>query len=241
MSHDRSPCPPPRAPARLLLVACLLLGAACGTAAHAAPPAPAPPRPAKKLLTIAPGEGGFPTIRARRGHLGVELVEITPELREHFGAPKEAGVLVARVLPDGPAAKAGVKVGDVITGVDGQAIGDDTDLRRKIRDKKDKEVASLEILRNRARQTLKAEIQQKETSELDLASLGKLHGKAFKLEVDPDRINRLVDRAMRDRRVLELNGGLERRRELEERLQQRTEALEQRLERLEKELGARKK
>jgi membrane-associated protease RseP (regulator of RpoE activity) len=174
-------------------------------------------------------------VPVRRGHLGVELVDITPELREHFGAPREAGVLVGRVTPDGPAAKAGVRVGDVITAVDGQKVGDDTDLRRKIRGKRDKEVAALEILRNRSRQTVKAQIEQKDTSELDLGEL--IGARARRVIVDPERINSLVDRAMQS---AELPERLERRREVEERLQQRTQALEQRLERLERELKERK-
>jgi membrane-associated protease RseP (regulator of RpoE activity) len=236
----RSHCHPssPRLTALRLIIGatCALLAAACGTAAQAAPPnPPAPPRPAgaRKVLLVDPE-----VKPVRRGHLGVELVEITPELREHFGAPRDAGVLVARVTADGPAAKAGVRVGDVITAVDGQKIGDDTDLRRQIRDKHDKEVAALDILRNRGRQTVKAQIEVKDTSELDLAGLIGRGGR--RVIVDPVRINSLVDRALRSADMPELRERVERRREVEERLQQRTQALEQRLERLERELKERK-
>jgi membrane-associated protease RseP (regulator of RpoE activity) len=235
--------PSPRLPGspRLLIGAtCVLLAAACGTAAQAAPPDPpapllaAPRAPGARRVLLA-----HPEVKpVRRGTLGVELVEITPELREHFGAPRDAGVLVARVTPDGPAARAGVRVGDVITAVDGQKIGDDTDLRRQIRDKHDKEVAALEVLRNRGRQTVKAQIEVKETSELDLAGLIGRNGP--RLLVDPVRINSLVDRALRSADMPELRERVERRREVEERLQQRTEALEHRLERLERELKERK-
>jgi membrane-associated protease RseP (regulator of RpoE activity) len=215
---------------------CAILAAACGTAAHAAPPDAKPPAagPApRKVYIVHPA-----AVAVRRGHLGLELVEITPELREHFGAPKDAGVLVARVIPDGPAAKAGVRVGDVITAVDGQKVGDDTDLRRQIRGKKDKEVAALEILRNRSRQTLKAQVEQKDTSELDLAEVIGRSGR--RVIIDPDRINSMVDRAMRQVEMPEVRERLERRREAEERLQQRTQALEQRIERLERELKEKK-
>jgi S1-C subfamily serine protease len=49
-----------------------------------------------------------------KGRLGVMVMSLTPELRKHFGAPDDRGVLVAHVEPDTPAAKAGVEVGDVI-------------------------------------------------------------------------------------------------------------------------------
>lgn len=51
------------------------------------------------------------------GPLGVEILGITDELREHFGAPADRGILVAHVEKDSAAAKAGIQVGDVITGV----------------------------------------------------------------------------------------------------------------------------
>jgi membrane-associated protease RseP (regulator of RpoE activity) len=165
-------------------------------------------------------------------------VDITPELREHFGAPKDAGVLVARVIADGPAAKAGVRVGDVITAVDGQKIGDDTDLRRQVRAKKEKELASLEVLRNRTRQIVKVPVELEETTELDLA--GAVERRGGRVIVDPVRVRALVDRAMRNVEVPQLRERLERRRELEDKLQQRTDALEQRLERLERELKEKK-
>jgi membrane-associated protease RseP (regulator of RpoE activity) len=225
--------PVPTGPRLLLAATCTLLAAACGTAAHAAPPTPpTPPRP-PRVMILDPGGRGASVLTVPRGHLGVELVDITPELREHFGAPRDAGVLVARVLPDGPAARAGVRVGDVITAVDGQKVGDDSDLRRSIRDKKDKEVAALEVMRNRARQTINAQVEQRATSELDLA--GVIGPRGQRVIVDPERINRLVDRAMRLQGP-DMQQRLEHRREIEERLQRRTEALEQRLERLEKEL-----
>jgi membrane-associated protease RseP (regulator of RpoE activity) len=215
--------------------ACAILAAACGSAAHAAPPTPPGPHPVntRRVLVVDPA-----VAPVRRGHLGVELVDITPELREHFGAPKDAGVLVARVDADGPAAKAGVRVGDVITAVDGQKIGDDTDLRRQIRSKKEKELASLEVLRNRTRQVVKVPIELKDTAELDLA--GAVERRGGRVIVDPERVRALVDRAMRNVEVPQMRERLERRRELEDKLQQRTEALERRLERLERELKEKK-
>lgn len=49
--------------------------------------------------------------------LGSRLVEMSPELRRHYGAPGDAGLLVAAVDPDGLAARAGLRVGDVVVRV----------------------------------------------------------------------------------------------------------------------------
>ena len=56
----------------------------------------------------------LPTPRPSRDALGLEVVDIPPDLRTHYGAPAEAGALVIKLEPDGPAAKAGVRVGDVL-------------------------------------------------------------------------------------------------------------------------------
>jgi S1-C subfamily serine protease len=55
-----------------------------------------------------------------RGRLGVTVQELNSELAEYFGV--KSGVLVASVAADSPAAKAGVKAGDVITAVNGKAV-----------------------------------------------------------------------------------------------------------------------
>ena len=57
-----------------------------------------------------------------RGWLGVLIQDVTRELAETFGMKKPAGALVAKVLPDSPAGKAGIKVGDIITEYNGQEI-----------------------------------------------------------------------------------------------------------------------
>lgn len=59
---------------------------------------------------------------------GVELSRLTPELRVHFGAPDEAGFLVARVAEDGPAEAVGIRVGDVIVQLGDRPLGNWGDL-----------------------------------------------------------------------------------------------------------------
>lgn len=67
-----------------------------------------------------------------RGWLGVVIQSITPELASEFGLSDEAGALVSRVLPDGPADTAGLQVGDVIVEFDGRQIDEWNDLPRVV-------------------------------------------------------------------------------------------------------------
>ncbi|MFQ5470933.1 MAG: DegQ family serine endoprotease [Gammaproteobacteria bacterium] len=57
-----------------------------------------------------------------RGWLGILIQDVTRELAESFDMPKPTGALVARVLPDGPAEAAGLKVGDIIVEFDGKDV-----------------------------------------------------------------------------------------------------------------------
>jgi len=88
------------------------------------------------------------------GYLGVRSIAMTPELRQHFGAPKDAGVLVGSVEPESPAAKAGVQVGDILTAVDGEEVGSTHALWRSVRRHKDGETVKIDLLRDRAKKTV---------------------------------------------------------------------------------------
>ena len=66
-----------------------------------------------------------------RGWLGVEVQAVTPEIADGLGLKQARGALVAQAQPDTPAAKAGVKAGDVITAVNGAPVKDSRDLAKK--------------------------------------------------------------------------------------------------------------
>jgi len=87
-----------------------------------------------------------------RGWLGVEIQPVTQELADSLGVKKAAGALVAKENKDAPAAAAGVKIGDVITAVDGQSVADPRELARRIADIGPKKSAELTIWRNGAEQ-----------------------------------------------------------------------------------------
>ena len=78
---------------------------------------------AKELLPQLRGKG-----KVTRGYLGVLIQKVTPEIAESLGMDHGYGALVANVSKDGPADKAGVKVGDVIVEFDGKEVKDSGDL-----------------------------------------------------------------------------------------------------------------
>lgn len=57
-----------------------------------------------------------------RGWIGVEPNELTPELAQTFGVDASQGVIITGVLQNGPAAKGGMKPGDVVNAVAGEAV-----------------------------------------------------------------------------------------------------------------------
>jgi Do/DeqQ family serine protease len=73
-------------------------------------------------VVVASAESGSGTVK--RAWLGAKLQEVTPEIAESLGLKRPSGALVANVAADGPAAKAGIKTGDLIVTIDGVAIED---------------------------------------------------------------------------------------------------------------------
>jgi membrane-associated protease RseP (regulator of RpoE activity) len=82
------------------------------------------------------------------GFLGVGLTPLTPELRIHFGVPEDAGVLVSKVVEESPALAAGVEVGDILTGVDGETVGSAMALTHAVRSRDAGETVTLQVWRD---------------------------------------------------------------------------------------------
>ncbi len=71
--------------------------------------------------------------RVARGYLGVSVNDLTPDLARGFGLPAGTkGALIQNVVPDSPAAKAGVKAGDVVTAVNGKTVEGSVQLTRSV-------------------------------------------------------------------------------------------------------------
>ncbi len=130
----------------------------------------------------------------RRGFLGVRLIEITPELRAHFGAPRDAGVLVSEVEADTPAAKGGIEVGDVITAVDGESAGWTGDVSRAIGRKNGGETVQIDLVRSRASRKLAVKVEERKGRErsIDLGDLrDNLRGHAWVMR-DMEKVRPLL-------------------------------------------------
>lgn len=107
-----------------------------------------------------------------RGYLGVRLIEMTADLREHFGVSRSAGVLVGGVEKDSPAAKASVQVGDIVTAVDGDRIDSARDLSRAVRHKKAGETVKLDLSRDRAKKQITVTVAERKAREVRVSGLG---------------------------------------------------------------------
>jgi serine protease Do len=85
--------------------------------------------------------------------IGVGTMPLTKQLADYFGIADGKGVLVTSVVEDSPAAKAGIRAGDVITAVDGAKVEGAGDLARAINKKKEGEV-TLTVVRDKSRRTI---------------------------------------------------------------------------------------
>ena len=97
---------------------------------------------------------------ARRGWIGVRIQQVTPEIAEGLGMSNTRGALVTNVTAGGPAARAGLRNGDLITGFDGKPVGDDRALPRIVADTPIGKTVSLDLLRRGQKQSLKITVQR---------------------------------------------------------------------------------
>ena len=130
----------------------LVLLAASAASAH--------PHPDGDLRDRPPGRSfHFERFLPQQGRLGVQLQDMTPELREFLRAPKERGVLIVRVNEGSPAAKAGVRVGDVLVAIDGNPVdGTAAVVHAVLRAEKDAKLA-LEVVREGKARKLEATVE----------------------------------------------------------------------------------
>ncbi len=89
-----------------------------------------------------------------RSYIGVQVQPVTQDIANSLGMKTASGALVAETQPDTPAAKAGVKAGDVITAVNGNAVKDSRTLAREISVMAPGSSAKLDVLRNGETKTI---------------------------------------------------------------------------------------
>jgi len=73
-------------------------------------------------VVVTSAKGGSAAVK--RPWLGAKLQEVTPEIAESLGLKRPSGALVANTAPNSPAARAGIKTGDVIVSIDGTIVDD---------------------------------------------------------------------------------------------------------------------
>jgi Do/DeqQ family serine protease len=73
-------------------------------------------------VVVASAKSGGKAVK--RPWLGAQLQAVTPEIAESIGLKRPSGALVANLTPNGPAARAGLKLSDLIVAIDGQAVDD---------------------------------------------------------------------------------------------------------------------
>ncbi len=92
--------------------------------------------------------------KAAHGWLGVQIQDVTRELAESFGMKKPQGALVSKVIPDSPAEKAQLQIGDIITEFNGQSIEKSGDLPPMVGMTPIKDKATLKIIRQGDEKTI---------------------------------------------------------------------------------------
>jgi membrane-associated protease RseP (regulator of RpoE activity) len=102
-----------------------------------------------------PEQGGDGMVFAfgNNRRIGVSTMQLTKQLAEYFGIADGQGVLVTSVAEDSPAAKAGIKAGDVITAIDGEKVDGAGDVARGINKRKEGDV-TLTVIRKGNQRTI---------------------------------------------------------------------------------------
>jgi serine protease Do len=110
-------------------------------------------------------QGAFGLYSGRR--IGITTMQLTKQLADYFGIAGGRGVLVTSVTENSPAARAGIKAGDVITDVDGEKVESSGDISRAINSKNDGAV-TLRIVRDRNAMSVTVTPEKRETGAISI-------------------------------------------------------------------------
>lgn len=110
--------------------------------------------------------------KVTRGWLGVLIQKVTPEIAESLGLEQARGALVADVVANGPAAAAGVKVGDVIVEFDGHTVGESNELPMLVARTPLEKQVPIKLLRDKETLDLNVTIAELQDEEAQVAAGG---------------------------------------------------------------------
>jgi serine protease Do len=140
-----------------------------------------PSNMARKIYTELQAKG-----RVTRGWLGVSIQPLTPELAKSFGARDNKGVLLSEVMPDTPAAKAGLQSGDILLEFQGKKMEAPADLQRAVGLTSPGASAKVKVWRDQGEKTLEVKIGEAPDEQREARGPSQRGGKsALGLEVRP--------------------------------------------------------
>lgn len=126
-----------------------------------------------------PAELAYPVIQqlratgtVKRGYLGVGIQPLSTDIAAGLGLPKDRGEIVASVEPSGPAAKAGIKQGDVIVKINGSDVTYDNTLSYVVANTPIGATVPIELIRDGQRKTINATIAQRPAESVVQARAG---------------------------------------------------------------------
>ncbi|HEX8711467.1 MAG TPA: Do family serine endopeptidase [Terracidiphilus sp.] len=160
------------------------------------------------------------TGKVQHGFLGIVINDVNPENAKFFNVPTASGALVNQVNPDTPAAKAGIKQGDVIRSLNGKDVRDATDLQVAVSEMSPNSPITLGILRDGKPMTLHGTVgeyhatgQQAENNENGAAQHARLGISVQDLSPDlrqqlniPTDVNGVVVQDVQQGSAAEVNG-----------------------------------
>jgi serine protease Do len=117
-----------------------------------------PERRAEQPRSPLPREVPDPLARLRGAYLGISMQELTPQLKNQLNLEADKGVVVTDVAPDSPAAKAHLKVDDVITALNDKPVSHPNELRRAILDSGAGKEVTLKVMRGTEKMEVKAQL-----------------------------------------------------------------------------------
>jgi serine protease Do len=127
---------------------------------------------AKRIYTELAAKG-----KVTRGWLGVTIQPLTPELAKSFGLKEPKGVLIADVVQDSPAEKAGIAAGDIVTEFAGKKVDSPQDLQKVVASTEPGKAVPVGLWRDKAQKTV--EIRIGETPDENVALKSGSRGKSL--------------------------------------------------------------
>ncbi len=107
----------------------------------------------------------------RRGQLGILIQDVTPELADAMGIHRNSGAVIAQVMDDSAAENAGLKVGDVVTAIEGKPVHSAAQLRNAVGLLRVGEKVKLTVLRNGQERAIRVRVAQPEQLKVQAAGL----------------------------------------------------------------------